>query len=315
MAKRIAAHSLGRAVTSAPVLGAIALMLLNDHVLKRAGLLPGVVTGKLSDFAFLFFAPIVLAFLTRATTRSRRLACFALPAGLLLAINVSPAASAWLSALMAPLLGMQLWPDPTDLIALASLPVAWWHLGRQPPRPRPASFHHGLVTALAAVSCIATSPAHAPMVQTHEPIYMSWQDLRAQTAWVEPPRPIMERGKILVVDHLLLVSEPRQGVHLFDNRDPKRPVPLSFLRIIGNVDIAAEGDTLYADSFVDLLVFRLDRETGEVELLERLEDQFAYDPHHGLTIPENEPFYVGRVDRSRGVVVGVKKIPNQEVAK
>jgi hypothetical protein len=55
-----------RALLSAPVLASVAVMLLNDHVLKHARLLPPLITGKLSDFAFLFFAPIVLAFVLRA---------------------------------------------------------------------------------------------------------------------------------------------------------------------------------------------------------------------------------------------------------
>jgi hypothetical protein len=41
------------------VLAAIALLVINDHVLKQ--LAPGIVTGKLSDFAGLIFFPLLLA--------------------------------------------------------------------------------------------------------------------------------------------------------------------------------------------------------------------------------------------------------------
>jgi hypothetical protein len=40
---------------------AFVLLLLNDHVLKGSGLLPGDVTGKLSDFAWLIVAPAFAA--------------------------------------------------------------------------------------------------------------------------------------------------------------------------------------------------------------------------------------------------------------
>ncbi|HEX5061520.1 MAG TPA: hypothetical protein VFV99_19265 [Kofleriaceae bacterium] len=40
-------------------LGAIALLVINDHVLKHVA--PGVITGKLSDFAGLVFFPLLLA--------------------------------------------------------------------------------------------------------------------------------------------------------------------------------------------------------------------------------------------------------------
>jgi len=39
---------------------ALIVLGVNDHVLKGAGLLPGALTGKLSDFAGLFFFPLLL---------------------------------------------------------------------------------------------------------------------------------------------------------------------------------------------------------------------------------------------------------------
>jgi hypothetical protein len=48
-----------RSLTHPLALGAIALLVINDHVLKQA--MPGVVTGKLSDFAGLAFFPLLLA--------------------------------------------------------------------------------------------------------------------------------------------------------------------------------------------------------------------------------------------------------------
>jgi len=39
---------------------AVVVLCLNDHFLKGSGLLPGWLTGKLSDFAGLFFFPILL---------------------------------------------------------------------------------------------------------------------------------------------------------------------------------------------------------------------------------------------------------------
>ncbi|MBL9036956.1 MAG: hypothetical protein JNG84_00445, partial [Archangium sp.] len=40
---------------------AVALLAINDHLLKGSGLVPALVTGKLSDFAGLFFFPLFLA--------------------------------------------------------------------------------------------------------------------------------------------------------------------------------------------------------------------------------------------------------------
>ena len=48
-----------RTLTHPVSLAAIALLVINDHVLKQ--LAPGVITGKLSDFAGLVFFPLLLA--------------------------------------------------------------------------------------------------------------------------------------------------------------------------------------------------------------------------------------------------------------
>ena len=51
------------------VLLAVAIVAINDHVLKESGWLPGVVTGKLSDVAGLFFFPILVAVLAYLAAR------------------------------------------------------------------------------------------------------------------------------------------------------------------------------------------------------------------------------------------------------
>jgi len=158
-----------------------------------------------------------------------------------------------------------------------------------------------LALVVAAVACVATS---AP--NTHEPIYMGWKGFRASVR-VGPPRAIAERGKIYVHGTLLLVSEPGKGIHVIDNRDPSAPQPKAFLRVPGNVDVAGRGDYLYADSSVDLLVFRLHTDPRQIKLVRRMQDVFPYQWRHTL------PRFKGRLrplrpDRSKGVVVGWRRI-------
>src|SRR5262249_269111 len=50
-------------------LAAVALLAVNDHLLKGSGLLPGWLTGKLSDFAGMFFFPILLVAAARGALR------------------------------------------------------------------------------------------------------------------------------------------------------------------------------------------------------------------------------------------------------
>jgi hypothetical protein len=90
--------------------GAVAVLALNDHVLKSR--YPGFVTGKLSDFAGVFALAVVVGLLTE----NRRVALIAVGAGFA-AIKLSPDAA----RLAAPFLGGQTMQDPGDLIALAAL--------------------------------------------------------------------------------------------------------------------------------------------------------------------------------------------------
>jgi len=136
---------------------ALGLLALNDHVLKGRGLLPGALTGKLSDLAGLVVAPVLAAALLGARGRRGVAAAFALVAAGFAAIKVSPAASgAYVGALAA--LGMRARNavDPTDLAALAVLPLAWRLCVERPVAALRAG-RQRLAVALGGIACVATS--------------------------------------------------------------------------------------------------------------------------------------------------------------
>ncbi len=103
--------------------GAVAVLLLNDHVLKGSGLLPEVVTGKLSDVAGLFFFPILLVCTVERLFGDRRgleaLSCVATAAVFAL-LKTSPAASLWATRVWGDVVC-----DPTDLLTLPAVVVAY----------------------------------------------------------------------------------------------------------------------------------------------------------------------------------------------
>ncbi len=142
----------GRGLLRVVPLAAVVVLVLNDHVLKPAG--PNALTGKLSDVAGLVFFPLLLVAAVelfasstgRTISRPRRILAWAIVAtGVAFAlIKVWPVATdAW-----AAVLGAAQWPfavvlailglapvpapqavaavtDPTDLIALPALLLAW----------------------------------------------------------------------------------------------------------------------------------------------------------------------------------------------
>ncbi len=140
-------------------LAALVVLALNDHVLKGAGLLPGWLTGKLSDFAGLLVAPAVLAVLARVRSRQGWIASHLVIGVGFATIKASRAASdAFERAL-----GVVNVADPTDLIALSVLPVSIVLLGRASRGERATS--PALERALAIVGalfCMATQPPRPP---------------------------------------------------------------------------------------------------------------------------------------------------------
>jgi hypothetical protein len=102
-----------------------------------------------------------------------------------------------------------------------------------------------------------------------EPVYTTVEELRASIDLTEP-QPLGSVGKIYVKDNYLFVNEPGKGIHIIDNRNPSQPSPKKFLKIPGNFDMAINGNTLYADSYVDLVAFNISNiisieETGRLE--------------------------------------------------
>lgn len=58
---------------------------------------------------------------------------------------------------------------------------------------------------------------------------------------------IKRPGKIYRYHNYLMVNEFEKGIHVFDNSDPAAPMPLGFIQLLGNNDMAISDDILYAD--------------------------------------------------------------------
>jgi hypothetical protein len=114
--------------------GALALLLVNDHVLRRNW--PGWWTGKLGDVAWLIFAPLVVAAALAAVLprrlRNRTGLCGALAFGMVGAIyalgNTIPTVSRGIIITLSAVMGRPaaLVMDPTDLLMLPALALGWW---------------------------------------------------------------------------------------------------------------------------------------------------------------------------------------------
>jgi hypothetical protein len=125
-------------------IAAAGVLLVNDWLLKPSSA-PAWLTGKLSDVTGLIVAPVALTAMiglvlwvaARAgariepwLTRRRLIAAIAATGGLFTAVKLSPALATRLAGLWGEVVpGSRIVADPTDLIALPALAIAWW-IGR-----------------------------------------------------------------------------------------------------------------------------------------------------------------------------------------
>jgi hypothetical protein len=122
----------------------------------------------------------------------------------------------------------------------------------------------------------------------YEPVYTSVQEIKS-TVGLEPAHELKDLGKIYFKDKTLFINEVGKGIHIINNTDPSNPKPLGFLNIPGNYDLAILGNTLYADSYIDLVVFDISNIASikEMSRVEKLFNHytslgFNYNPERGI---------------------------------
>ncbi|MGS2764185.1 LVIVD repeat-containing protein [Sinomicrobium sp. M5D2P9] len=138
------------------------------------------------------------------------------------------------------------------------------------------------------------------IVNIATPLYLMLETLRTSIE-VTSPRPIAVSGKIYARENTVFVNDAEEGIHVIDNSDPVSPRKIAFIKIPGNMDMEVKGDFLYADSYVDLVVFDI-LDINNIKEADRLEDAFAYT----APFPEGDNIYVDNdaYQSGNGVVVG-----------
>lgn len=161
-----------RALSHPLTVTSVGILLLNDHVLKAT--VPSWFTGKLSDFAGLFFFPFVLAavlalpnpILRWPARRVLALAC-GLTALWFSLIKTMPWANALTVTALTQLLDqpVQIILDPTDLLALPMIGLAWglWNRLERSSTPHANERPGYLALGVAVLAALASSPCAGPV--------------------------------------------------------------------------------------------------------------------------------------------------------
>ncbi|ADV48214.1 LVIVD repeat-containing protein [Cellulophaga algicola DSM 14237] len=102
-----------------------------------------------------------------------------------------------------------------------------------------------------------------------KPLTISKEDFKNGVT-VLPPKFIEESGKIYAYESFIFINDTYQGVHVIDNKDPKNPKRIAYIKIPGNVDISVKGNYLFADSLSDLVVIDFSN-LANIHVVNRLE--------------------------------------------
>ena len=108
---------------------------------------------------------------------------------------------------------------------------------------------------VASVAAFASCKDHCVQTVTYrgtESVRVTLNELRTSIKTL-PAQDLENPGKIYVKDDYLFINEVKKGIHIIDNSNPSLPKAISFIQILGNVDISVKGNILYADSYTDFV--------------------------------------------------------------
>ncbi len=147
-------------------------------------------------------------------------------------------------------------------------------------------------TLLMAALATALSSCKDNCVQTvtyrgTESFKISLAELRSSLKTF-PAQELENPGKIYVKDNYLFINEVKKGIHVIDNTNPSSPKAISFIQILGNIDIAVKDNILYADSYTDFVALDISN-PKDVKEVSRTESVFLNGQLDGLGWTYNAP--------------------------
>ncbi len=146
------------------------------------------------------------------------------------------------------------------------------------------------------VSC-DNDDSNSEKVQFAVPTIKSLTEIRANVS-VTGAKATSSDGKIYVSENYLFYIAQEEGVHIYNNQNPASPVNTAFINLEGVHDIAVKGNYLYADNFVDLLVFDISN-INNITLVQTVENSIAFFP----TYPTEAEYYDYTIYPEEGEII------------
>jgi len=160
-----------------------------------------------------------------------------------------------------------------------------------------------ILAVLLLSSCKKDKCTQTITYKKYDPVYMSYEELR-NSVKTQGPQALKKPGKIYLRGSYIFVNEVDKGIHIIDNSNPSSPQNISFISIPGNMDLAVSGNTLYADSYIDLLALDISNPQN-VTVTKRVENAlpnriftngYYADPTQGVVIEWKETMVTEKVN-------------------
>lgn len=129
----------------------------------------------------------------------------------------------------------------------------------------------------------------------YRPIYQQIEEVKKVV--IGAAQPLKKPGKIYNLEPYIFINEQGLGIHIIDNRNPRKPINLSFVSIFGNYDMAAKGNYLYADNLSDMVVLDIS-DPVKPKVINRISDVIPT-----RDFPPFSNVYFECVEKSKGVVI------------
>ena len=130
-----------------------------------------------------------------------------------------------------------------------------------------------VIATLFTTSCTKDKCRQEVTYTQYNPIYQSYEEIRADIK-SETPRDMENPGKIYFYQNHIFINEYLKGIHIIDNTNPQNPTPVSFIPVLGNIDMAIKNDQLIVDNYTDLVTLDIS-DLQQIRVVNRQEDVFS----------------------------------------
>ena len=145
-------------------------------------------------------------------------------------------------------------------------------------------------------SVVSCTDKYTEEFMVNNPVFLSYDELRTSIK-ASPAKTLKNPGKIYFKDNHIFIVEELSGIHVINYENPENPQNITFIEIPGCVDIAIKNNSLYADSYIDLVVIDI-ADLNQIKETNRIKNVLPY-----TVPPTGNQYPVTDVNAENGVVV------------